>query len=335
MDRMTSMAVFTKVVASGSLSQAARELGLSPAGVSHHLTTLEDWLGARLLHRTTRKLSLTEVGAGFHARCLRILEDVEDARGAAGAQQAVPRGRLKVNAPISFGTRHLSQAISDYLLAYPEVGVDITLNDRKVDLVEEGIDVAVRIGALPDSSLVARRLAPSRSILCAAPDYVARAGAPRTPADLVHHECLEYAYRATPGEWRFRGADGQESVVRVSGRLTASNGELLRVALLKGLGVSLTPSFLIGEDVAAGRLVRLLPEYAPPEVGIHAVYPRGRHLSAKVRSFIDFLVDRFAGEPAWDVWRTAPMARPARAQAGSPGRAVKARGAPRASTRRK
>ncbi|PTL82399.1 LysR family transcriptional regulator [Vitiosangium sp. GDMCC 1.1324] len=300
MDRFQSMAVFVRVVASGSLSKAGRELGMSPAGVSHHIRALEDWLGSRLLERTTRRLGLTEVGAGFHARCVRILEEVEEARSAAAALQVTPRGRLRVNAPITFGIRHLSPAISDYLVAYPEMAIDITLNDRKVDLIEEGFDVAIRIGTLADSSLVARRLAPSRSVLCAAPSYVKRFGAPSAPADLVHHQCLEYTYRATPGEWRFIGPGGDEESVSVSGRLTASNGELLRVAALRGLGITLAPTFIVGEDLAARRLVPLLPGHVPAEAAIYAVYPQGRHLSAKVRSFVDFLAERFGTPPEWE-----------------------------------
>ncbi|QRK06261.1 LysR family transcriptional regulator [Archangium violaceum] len=300
MDRFQSMAVFTRVVASGSLSKAGRELGMSPAGVSHHLRALEDWLGARLLNRTTRRLSLTEVGTGFHARCVRILEEVEEARSAVDALQATPRGLLRVNAPITFGMRHLSPAIADYLAAHPEMAIDIALSDRRVDLLEEGIDVAIRIGVLADSSLVARRLAPSRSVLCAAPAYVERFGSPSSPADLVHHQCLEYTYRSTPGEWRFVGPEGKEESVSIRGRLTATNGELLRIAALRGLGLTLAPTFIVGEDLAAGRLVCLMPGYEPAEVAIHAVYPQGRHLSAKVRSFVDFLAARFGKEPEWD-----------------------------------
>ncbi|WP_438027224.1 LysR family transcriptional regulator [Sorangium sp. So ce233] len=302
MDRLTSMAVFTKVVATGSFSKAGRELGLSPAGVSNHIRALEDWLGARLVHRTTRRLSLTEAGEALHERCARILEEVEEAQAAAGALHEAPRGRLKLSAPITFGTRHLAPVIADYLLVYPEVAVDVSLNDRKVDLLEEGFDVAIRIGELPDSSLAARRIAASRSVLCASPAYVERHGAPVEPADLERHECLEYAYRATPGQWRFRGPDGEEMSVRVRGRLTSTNGDVLRVATLRGLGVSFAPTFIVGEDLAAGRLVPLMPRYAPAELGIHAVYPQGRHLPAKLRSFIDFLVDRFGQEPAWDTW---------------------------------
>ncbi|WP_437623892.1 LysR family transcriptional regulator [Sorangium sp. So ce1151] len=318
MDRLTSMAVFTKVVATGSFSKAGRELGLSPAGVSNHIRALEDWLGARLIHRTTRRLSLTEAGEALHERCARILEEVEGAQAAAGALQEAPRGRLKISAPITFGMRHLAPVIADYLLAYPGVAVDVALNDRKVDLLEEGFDLAVRIGELPDSSLAARRLATSRSVLCASPAYVERHGAPGEPAELERHQCLEYAYRATPGQWRFSGPDGEEVSVRIRGRLTSTNGELLRVAALRGLGISVAPTFIVGEDLAAGRLVPLMPRYAPAELGVHAVYPQGRHVPAKVRSFIDFVVSRFGHEPAWDACArsgAAPPAQAARARA--------------------
>src|SRR5262245_58298006 len=202
MDRMASMAVFTKVVGAGSFSAAARELKLSQASVTKQIKELENWLGARLLNRTTRRLSLTEIGAGFYERSARILEAIEEARNAAGVLQTAPRGRLRINAPVSFGLLHLAPAVTQFLELYPDVSVEMLVNDRVVDLLEGGFDVGVRIGRLRDSSLIARRLAPIRLAICAAPDYLARHGVPKTPDDLASHNCLEYTYFESRGEWR-------------------------------------------------------------------------------------------------------------------------------------
>ena len=302
MDRFTTLAVFVKVVDSQSFAAAARDFGLSPAMVSKHVRALEERLGARLLNRTTRRLSLTEVGRGYYERARQVLADLEDADRAASDLHAAPRGTLKVNAPFSFGIRHVGPAIADYLAAYPGVAVDIDLSDRYIDLLAEGVDVALRIGRLADSSLIARRLAPIRLVACAAPAYLARRGPPARPRDLADHDCLLYTYAATADEWRFVGPGGTDEVVRVSGRLRANNGDLLMAAALDGLGIALAPSFMAGEHVQAGNLVTLLPGYAAPEVALYAVYPPGRHLSAKLRSFVDFLVARFGEEPEWDRW---------------------------------
>jgi len=212
----------------------------------------------------------------------------------------VPRGRLRINAPVSFGLLHLAPAVTDFLQAYPDVSVELLMNDRLVDLLEGEFDVGVRIGRLRDSSLIARRIAPIRLAVCAAPDYLARHGVPKTPDDLAKHDCLEYTYFESRGVWRLLNPRGDEIVVPVSGRYLANNGDVLRTSAIAGGGIILLPTFIVGEDLRAGRLVRLLPDYPPPEQGLHALYPPGRHLSAKVRSFVDFLVARFGGEPAWD-----------------------------------
>jgi DNA-binding transcriptional LysR family regulator len=301
MDRMASMAAFTKVVGAGSFSAAAREMQVSQALVTKQIQELESWLvGARLLNRTTRRLSLTEVGTAFYERAARILEAVEEAKDAAGALQTVPRGRLRINAPVSFGLLHLAPAITDFLQRFPDVSVEMLVNDRVVDLLEGEFDVGVRIGRLRDSSLIARKIAPIRLVVCAAPDYLARRGAPKTPDDLTKHDCLEYTYFESRGEWRLLDPNGKEIVVPVSGRYLANNADVLRITAIAGGGVILCPTFIVGEDLRSGRLVRLLPDYPPPEQALHALYPPGRHLSAKVRSFVDFLVARFGGEPAWD-----------------------------------
>jgi DNA-binding transcriptional LysR family regulator len=302
MDRFTALAVFVKVVEAQSFAAAARDFGLSPAMVSKHVRALEERLGVRLLNRTTRRLSLTEVGRGYYERARQILADLEDADRSASDLHAAPRGTLKLNAPFSFGIRHVGPAIAGYLAAYPEVTVEVTLSDRYIDLLAEGVDVALRIGRLADSSLIARRLAPIRLVACTSADYLARRGTPRTPRDLAAHDCLLYTYAASAEEWHFIGPGGADEVVRVSGRLFADNGDILVSAALGGLGIALLPTFIAGEHVQAGRLVTLLQGFAAPEAALYAVYPPGRHLSAKLRSFIDFLAARFGEEPEWDRW---------------------------------
>jgi len=304
MDRITGLSVFAKVVEGSSFAAAARHFGLSPAMVSKHILALEERLGARLLNRTTRRVSPTEIGRVFYERATRILAEIDDAEQEAGALQATPRGLLRVSGPLSFGVRHLAPAVADYLGACPAVEIDVTLSDRVADLVEEGFDLAVRIGRLADSSLIARRIAPCRIVACAAPAYLAKHGAPTRPADLAAHNCLGYSYAALRNEWRFAGPDGTESV-RVAGRLNANNGDILRLAALRGEGIVLQPSFLVGDDLAAGGLMPILPGYTPHELVIQAVYPHSRHLSVKARTFDDFLVARFGQEPEWDRWRAA------------------------------
>jgi DNA-binding transcriptional LysR family regulator len=300
MDRLTGMAVFTKVVESSSFAAAARHFRLSPAMVSRHVHALEEQLGAQLLNRTTRRVSPTEVGQAYYQRVRQILADIEEADRLASDLQATPRGLLRITSSQSFGIRHLAPAIADYLALCPGVQMEVTLNDRYLEVIEEGFDLAIRIGHLEDSSLIARRLAPIRVALCASPGYIVQHGAPETPADLAEHNCLIYTYAASQSEWRFVDGAGKEHAVHIAGRLLANNGDVLRTAALRGQGVALGPTFILGDDMRVGTLVRLLPDYAPPEVGLYAVYPPSRHLSVKVRSFVDFLVTRFGGEPEWD-----------------------------------
>mgnify|MGYP000010551705 CR=1 FL=1 len=299
MDDLTDMAVFAGVVEAHGFSGAARQLGLSKAVVSKRVARLEQRLGARLLYRTTRRLSVTESGTTYYEYCARVVAEAAEAEDAVTQLQTEPRGTLKVNAPMSFGRMHLASAIVAFLQHYPEVRVDMVMNDARLDLVAEGFDVAIRIAELPDSSLVARRLAPCRIAVCAAPAYLKRHGQPCTPADLRWHNCLLYTYSGPYGEWRFRGVRNGESV-RVSGNLRANNGETLREAAVAGLGIIHSPTFLVGEDLKAGRLKRVLPRYALPELSIHALYAQRRHLPAKVRVFIEFLAVRFGPEPTWD-----------------------------------
>lgn len=301
MDRLNAIEAFVCVVERGGFAAAATSLRKSRAMVSKHVRDLEERFGARLLHRTTRRVSLTEAGRIYYERCVQVLADLAEADDAVNAQQSSPRGTLRLNAPMSFGTMHLAAAVADFSALHPDVSVDMALNDRIVDLVQEGYDVAVRIGRLADSMLIARRLAPCRMAVCAAPSYLARCGEPRTPAELGGHNCLGYTYMSTWDEWRFEGPNGAQSV-RVSGNLNSNNGEALAAAARRGLGIIVQPTFIIGEDLKAGRLVRLLADYQPFEPAISAVYPHARHLSAKVRSFVDFLTGRFGDRPHWDEW---------------------------------
>jgi DNA-binding transcriptional LysR family regulator len=299
-DRFTSLIVFTKVASSRSFAEAARQLRLSPAAVSKHVQGVEEWVGARLLNRTTRHVSLTEAGASFYARSQRLIEDLEEAR--TSASQASPSGTLRISAPVSFGVRHLGPILAKYMSAHPKVSIDLVLDDRWVDLVEEGFDVAIRIGQLADSSLVARRLAPSREVICASPTYLARRGEPRSPQELNAHDCLDYALRSTGALWRLTGPRGEQTV-RITPRMTATSGELLRQSALAGAGIILCPTFLVGDDLKAGTLREILPRYHPVDRNMYAVYPSRRQLSAKVRSFVEHLATQISPEPEWDSWR--------------------------------
>ena len=299
MENLTGMAVFAAVVEARSFSSAAVRLALSKSAVSKQVSRLEDRLGARLLNRTTRRLSLTEVGETFYRHCVRVLEEAEAAEQAVTHLHEEPRGRIKINAPMSFGILHLADAIPDFLARYPQVTVDIDLSDRFVDLIEEGYDLAIRIANLNDSSLIARRLAPVRRIVAGSPAYFAEHGVPERPADLKDHNCLRYTYVADGREWRFRGSDGEEAI-EVSGSMRANNSDVLRGAALAGVGLMMAPTFIVGDEVRAGRLRPVLTEFELADLGIYAVYPHKRHLSPKVRAFVDFLAERYGDDPYWD-----------------------------------
>jgi DNA-binding transcriptional LysR family regulator len=316
LDRFVGMAVFAKVVDSASFAAAARHFDMSPAMVSKHVRTLEERLGVRLLNRTTRRVSATEVGQNYYERCLHILGELEDAERAAGDLQAAPRGLLRVTTSVSFGARQLAPAIADFLVAYPDVSVDLSLHDNYVDLLEERIDLAIRLGHLSDSSLIARKLYAAETVLCASPGYLAANGTPHQPRDLSKHNCLIYTY-AAPRAWTFADKNGKEEIIRISGRLLANSGDALLALALKDSGVVLAPDYLVADDLAAGRLVRLLPEYTTRDTPVYAVYPHSHFLSAKTRTFIDFLAARFAHVPQTkqderngiDIKRAAPNLR--------------------------
>ena len=298
--QLDAMALFARVVEAGGFSAAARELSLSKASVSKRIARLEDRLGVRLLNRTTRRLSLSEAGEAFYGGCRRMVSEAEAAEQAVTHLAAAPRGTLRVNAPMSFGQLHLAPALTAFLERYPELAVDLVLDDREVNLVQEGFDVGVRIKALRDSSLIARRLAPFRALVCAAPSYLEAQGVPTRPEDLNRHACLLYSYLPEPDVWTLEGPGGERRV-RVKGRLRANNGEALLRAAVAGFGVVLQPTFLVGEAVRAGRLRPLLTDWTVSQaVGIHAIYPASRNLSPKVRVFVDFLTERFGPEPYWD-----------------------------------
>lgn len=310
MPRLDEMEIFAEVVEAGGFSAAARRLNLSKSAVSKQVSRLEDRLGVRLLNRTTRRLSLTEAGTTFYAACRRVLDEAAAAEQAVSNLAAAPRGLLKLNAPMSFGFLHLGPAIPAFHARYPQVTVDAAMNDRFVDLVEEGYDVAIRIGALRDSSLVARRLAPCRAVLCASPDYLDRRGRPQRPEDLAGHDCLLYANSASPREWTLQGPRGRQTVP-VDGPLIANNGDMLCGAALAGMGIVRLPTFIVGHQLRKGRLEVVLADHPLPEQGIHAVYPHGRNLSPKVRVFVDFLADYLGPEPYWDAGLEHLVAAPA------------------------
>lgn len=305
MRRFEDMQTFVRVVDAGSISAAAEQLGVAKSAVSRRLSELEARLGVQLLRRTTRRLNLTDSGRGFYDRCRRILADLEEAEAAVSQAHATLRGRLRVAAPLSFGLRHLGPAITEFMREHPQVDFDLDFNDRQVDLLAEDIDVAIRIARLEDSSLIARQLAPSRRVLCAAPAYLARHGAPLGLDDLARHECLRYAYQTSGERWRFHGPGGERHA-RIGGRLRVNNGDALLQAAIGGLGIALLPSFICGESLRAGLLAQLLPEWNErSDADVYAVYPASRNLSLKVRAFVDFLAERFSPAPYWDAGLSA------------------------------
>jgi DNA-binding transcriptional LysR family regulator len=298
-DAFSEMAVFAKVVSTGSLSAAARELGLSPAMVSRRLAGLEARLGVRLVNRTTRSLHLTDEGASYYESCARVLADIEHANTAVSAGRNEPQGTLRVALPAAFGNQYVAPLVPEFAARYPAVQLALSLSDRTVNLLEEGFDLAVRIAALTDSSVAARKLAPNRRVVCASPDYLRRHGTPRTPEELAEHNCLLASDFS--GKWEYKGPDGRAGAVRVAGRYVCDNWEVLREWALAGLGIALKSTWDVRRHLESGALVSLLPGYSfDTDVAIYAVYPHRRHLPAKTRAFIDFLASSFGPEPYWD-----------------------------------
>ncbi len=300
MDKFTAMRVFTKVVEQGSFARAAERLDLSTSAVSRHVNDLEAHLNARLLNRTTRKLSLTESGQAFFERCIQLLSDLEEAETLAGCSTAVPRGTLKLTCAINFGIRYLASAIGVFQQRYPDAHFDVSLSDRFVDLVDKGFDLAVRIGEAGNSNLVARKIGEMRLICCASPAYLKQRGIPHHPADLAAHNCLVYAYLSSKNHWVFQDKSGHLIDVPIKGSVEANNGEMLIAVAEQGIGIVLEPDFSARIALKAGSLVPILSDYQPRPTTIYAVYPSRRHLSAKVRTFVDFLSERFRDRKHWD-----------------------------------
>ncbi|CAN7148600.1 LysR family transcriptional regulator [Pseudoduganella sp. LjRoot289] len=291
MDKLRSMEVFVTVVDQGSFTAAADAFEISPVMVGKHIRALETRLGAQLLTRTTRRQSLTEIGRQYVDQCRAILAQISAAETGAEAMRATPRGKLKITAPVSFGSEWISPAMTEYLARHPEVSLDLNLNDRLVDIVEEGYDAAVRIGVLEDSSMVARALRPYRMLICAAPAYLERHGTPRTPEDLAHHECLDFMQWSHQVRWRLKGQLGANSV-RES-RFRSNNGHALRIAALHGFGIVMQAEMLLAKEIEAGRLVAVLQDYVPVARPMHLVYSRDRQPTPKLKTFIDFMLARF------------------------------------------
>jgi DNA-binding transcriptional LysR family regulator len=310
MDRLAAMRAYVQVVEAGSFVRAAEKLGASTSSTSRLIADLEAHLGARLLNRTTRKLSLTETGQAYYERCVQLLADIEEAEAAAGAAAAVPTGRLKLTCPYNLLAQPIGPALAEFNRRHPKVSFDVTVADRVIDLVDEGFDLAVRIGAPGGEQLVARRLGSTQLVACAAPTYLERNGTPRTPADIAAHRVLTYAYVSSPFQWRLVDGGGQTHDVRVAGPLHANSGELLVAAAVAGMGIAFEPDFVVGPHLARGELQRLLPEYSGPKLDVWAVYPSRRHLSAKVRAFIDYLAEVFAADPLRPPSAAPPADRP-------------------------
>jgi len=298
MDRFHAITAFAKVVETGSFARAAERLAVSVSAVSRQVAELEGHLDARLLNRTTRRLSLTESGRVFYEHCVQLLADLEEAEESAHAGTVKPRGTLRLTCATTFGVRHLAPAVVRFVERHPEMRFDVQLSDRAVDLVEEGFDIAVRIGSIGSQNLVGRKVGETRLVCCAAPAYLERRGEPTKPEDLAAHACLTYEYASLRNVWPFRDRQGREHGVRVTGPVHTNSGSLLAAMAVAGLGVIVEPDFQVGPEVRAGRLIPILRGFELAPANIYVVYPSRRHLSAKVRAFTDFLSEGFA-KPEW------------------------------------
>lgn len=288
MDKLTAMTVFARVAKAGSFAGGARDLGISRAMATKHIMQLEHSLGTRLFNRTTRSLSLTDVGLSYLERCQQVLAEIDEMEAAATQLQTEPRGTLKISAPLFIGAAHIAPAVAEFLEKHPDLSVDMILQSGVVDMVDEGIDVAIHLGALEDTSLIARKLASSPVVVCAAPNYLAKHGIPKKPEDLAEHSCLVSWAVPPRDKWRFKGPNG-EFRIKVSGRMQSNVAGPIRIAAIQGLGLVMLPSYIVGLDVSKGRLQTVLEDYVPSPLEIHAIYPHRKYLSAKVRVFLDFL----------------------------------------------
>jgi len=299
MAQFEEMQNFVRVVEAGNISRAAEQLGIAKSGVSRRLVELESRLGVRLLNRTTRRSSLTEAGQRYYEGAVRLIADVSELDTQTSDSHAALGGTLRIAAPLSFGLCHLSPALDEFIQVNPDLAINIDFSDRPVDLVERGVDLAIRIADLGDSSLQARRICPIRLLLCAAPGYLEQHGVPESPEDLKRHQVLHYDI-GTRAPLRLEDRQGREHAVQIHPRITANNGDFLRDLAMAGHGIILTPSFIAWEALARGELVEIMPDYCPPRRSAWAVYPRTRYLSKRARVFIDFLVERFGENPYWD-----------------------------------
>jgi DNA-binding transcriptional LysR family regulator len=300
MDRFEALETFVRVVEAGSISGAADRMQVAKSAVSRRLAELEQHLGVQLVRRTTRRMDLTTTGRSLYERAVRLLADLQETELAVSSEHGALSGSLRVAAPLSFGLRHLTGAIDDFLQLHPGVQFDLDFNDRQVDILQESFDVAVRIAELEDSTLIARRIAPIHSTLIASPAYLERYGNPRTPAELQQHHCLVYTNLPDPALWSYRDRNGEAGRVKVNPALKANNGDFLRDMAAAGRGIVLQPTFICHGAIEQGELVPVLGDYTWRSINAYAVYPQTRHLSQRVRAFVDFLVERFAGVPYWD-----------------------------------
>ncbi|HNR11191.1 MAG TPA: LysR family transcriptional regulator [Nitrosomonas europaea] len=300
MDRFENMNAFVRVVEAGSISAAADRMDVAKSVVSRRLKELEEHLGVELFHRTTRQMNLTDSGRAFYQQSVRILADVLEAEHATSQSHGRLKGHLKVAVPLSFGLMHLGAAISTFLQTHPDIEFDLDFNDRQVDLLAEGFDLAIRIANLPDSSLIARRLAPIQAVMCASPAYLERMGTPQAPEELIRHRCLVYNLVSHSDNWNVYGTTGELIKTRIIPYFKASNGEFLRDAAVDGLGIVLLPTFIVYREIERGALIPILTGYHYAQLAAYAIYPQTRHLSQRVRAFVDFLSQRFEGMPYWD-----------------------------------
>lgn len=283
------------------MSAAADQQDIAKSAVSRRLKELEAHLGVELFHRTTRKLKLTETGRAYYQQCIRILDDLAEVEMSTSQAHGNIKGGLRVALPSSFGVAHIGPAISDFLRDYPDIEFDLDFNDREVDLMQDGFDLAIRIARLPDSSLIARRLAPIRRVICASPGYIESHGNPHHPTALVTHRTLAYSIPRNVERWPLVDSKGNQIRVKLKPFLRGTSGEFLRDAAVAGNGIALLPSFLIYQEIARGELIQIIPEFSAPEINAYAIYPQTRHLSQRVRTFVDFLSKRFEGQPYWDM----------------------------------
>jgi DNA-binding transcriptional LysR family regulator len=300
MQNLTDIAIFVKVVELSSFTAAAEALDMSQPVVSKSVTRLEEKLGARLLNRTTRRLSLTEAGSELYRRSVKALEEIENAELEVARFQTEPRGTLKVSAPMSFSILHLGATIQPFMERNPGVTIELSLDDRQVDLVEEGFDVAIRIGRLQESSLVARKITPCRQVICASPAYLKKHGKPEAPEDLLEHNVIVYSFLSNAREWRLTDGGGELHVVPIKGSIHSNNGLVNRAAAVAGAGIVMLPTFYIGDQLRSGELKPILCQFKPVEIALYAVYPERRNLTPKVRAFVDFLAATFGPEPPWE-----------------------------------